>query len=75
MPTISIFYGIVITMFFGPTEHPPPHFHAKYAEFKARIDIQKCEILDGKLPSKQTKLVLAWAELHKEDLMINWVWR
>ena len=54
MPTISIFYGIVITMFFGPTEHPPPHFHAKYAEFKARIDIQKCEILDGKLPSKQT---------------------
>lgn len=37
MPTISAFYGIVIQMFFN--DHAPPHFHAKYAEFKASIDI------------------------------------
>jgi hypothetical protein len=33
MPTISTFYGIIIQMFFD--DHVPPHFHAKYAEFKA----------------------------------------
>jgi len=27
MPTISIFYGIIIRMFFE--EHAPPHFHAQ----------------------------------------------
>ena len=31
-----------------------------------------CEITDGELPSKQRKLVLAWSELHKEELLANW---
>jgi len=30
VPTISVFYGIVIAMFFN--DHDPPHFHARYAE-------------------------------------------
>ena len=34
--------------------------------------IRTCEMIDGKLPKKQTKLVLAWAELHQEDLMADW---
>ena len=58
-------------MYFAPGEHPPPHFHVYYAESRARVDIRTCEIIDGKLPKKQTKLVLAWAELHQEDLMAN----
>ena len=60
MPTISMFYGIVIRMYFAPGEHPPPHFH---------VDIRTCEIFKGDLPRKQIKLVLAWAELHQEELM------
>ncbi len=72
MPTISMFYGIIIRMYFAPREHPLPHFHVYYAEHKARVDIRTCEIIDGKLPKKQTKLVLAWAELHQEDLMADW---
>ena len=28
--------------------------------------------MHGDLPSRQRKLVLAWAELHKEDLFANW---
>jgi hypothetical protein len=35
MPTISIFYGIVIQMFWG--DHAPPHFHALYAEYEVLI--------------------------------------
>ena len=68
MPTISMFYGIIIRMYFAPNEHPLPHFHVYYAEFKATVDIRNCEIMEGNLPKKQTKLVLAWAELHQEDL-------
>ncbi|RMG79180.1 MAG: DUF4160 domain-containing protein [Bacteroidetes bacterium] len=72
MPTISMFYGIIIRMYYAPGEHSPPHFHAYYAESKAIVDINTCEIIEGKLPRKQEKLILAWAELHKEELLANW---
>ncbi len=72
MPTISMFYGIIIRMYFAPEDHNPPHFHAIYNEYEATIDIRTCEILEGNLPSKQRKAVLAWSELHQEELMANW---
>jgi hypothetical protein len=72
MPTISMFYGIIVRMYYAPGEHPPPHFHAYYNEFKAVIDIVTGEIVDGSLPTRQTKLVLAWAELHRDELMADW---
>ncbi|MFO7901625.1 MAG: DUF4160 domain-containing protein [Pirellulaceae bacterium] len=64
-------------MYFAPTEHPPPHFHAYYGEYRATIDIRTCEVTQGEvtqgtLPRKQTKLVLAWAELHQDELMADW---
>lgn len=70
MPTISVFYGIIIRMFFN--EHSPPHFHAHYGEFKAVIDIQTLGLSEGKLPRRALELVLDWAELHREELMENW---
>jgi Domain of unknown function (DUF4160) len=72
MPTISIFYGIFIRMYYAPSEHPPAHFHVYYAELKARVNIQTCEVMDGNLPRKQVRLVLAWAELHQEELLRDW---
>ena len=72
MPTISMFYGIIIRMYCSPSEHNPPHIHAYYQDYKSVIDINTCEISDGLLPSKQKKLVLAWAEIHKEELLIDW---
>ena len=71
MPTISMFYGIIIRMYFAPGEHPPPHFHV-YNEYRASVDIRTCEIIEGELPSRQIKLTLAWAELHQEELMADW---
>lgn len=72
MPTICMFYGIIIRMYCAPSEHNPPHFHVYYNEYKAIIDIHTCEITDGKLPTKQTKIVLAWAELRQEELLADW---
>ena len=72
LPTISMFYGIIIRMYFAPGEHPPPHFHAYYGEYTAMVDIRTCELIEGNLPRKQIKLVLAWAELHQQELMNDW---
>ncbi len=55
MPTISMFYGIIIRMYCLPKEHNLPHFHAYYGEFKATIDINSCELIEGDLPKKQLK--------------------
>jgi len=72
MPTICMFFGIIIRMYCGKAEHNPPHVHIYYNEFKAILDIHQCEIVEGKLPKKQTKLVQAWAEIHKEELIADW---
>lgn len=72
MPTISMFYGIIIRMYFAPGEHNPPHFHAYYNEYKASVGINDCEIIEGDLPARQRKLVQAWAVLHQEELMADW---
>lgn len=71
-PTISMSYGIIIRMSCVPEEHNLPHFHADYGEGTAVIDINACEITEESLPKKQTKLVLAWAELKQEELKANW---
>ncbi len=70
MPTISAFYGLLIQMFFQ--DHAPPHFHVKYGEYKALIDIRKLELIDGKLPRRALNLVLDWAELHQTALLDDW---
>jgi len=72
LPTISMFYGIIIRMYCAPSEHNPPHFHAYYQKYKVIVDINTCEILEGDFPSRQAKLVIAWAELRKEELLANW---
>jgi len=70
MPEISLFMGIRITMYYS--DHNPPHFHAEYAGHKALIDIQGGYVIRGGLPSRQLKFVLAWCELHRDELMQNW---
>jgi len=43
-----------------------------YNQYKAPVDIRTCEIIEGNLPARQTRLVLAWADLHQEELMADW---
>jgi hypothetical protein len=70
MPTVSLFHGIKIYMYFD--DHNPPHFHAEYAGNKALINILDATVMKSALPKRQLKLVLAWTELHKDELMQNW---
>ena len=72
MPTICMFYGIIVRMYCAPGEPNPPHFHAYYQEYKAVVNIRNGEITDGNLPNRQRKLVLAWAEIHRDDLLADW---
>jgi Domain of unknown function (DUF4160) len=70
VPTISRFMGIVIAMFFD--DHGPPHFHARHAEGSAKVRMDTVEVIDSSLPRRQLRLVLAWAELHQDELLENW---
>ncbi len=70
MPTISMFYGIMIRMY-NNNEHNPPHFHASYQGFQAVFDMEG-NVLEGEMPKSQAKLIAAWAEIHKDELLANW---
>jgi len=70
MPTISIFYGILIQMFWR--EHNPPHFHALYGEHEVLIDVRELRVLRGSLPRRAMALVLEWAAEHRDELMEDW---
>lgn len=73
MPVISMFYGIIIRMYFLDNQHHgEPHLHARYAEYEASISLAEGEVLAGELPRKQLRLVQAWIELHRDELMADW---
>lgn len=69
MPTICMFLGIIIRMY--RDEHNPPHFHAFYQDYEAAFNAEG-ELIEGKMPPRQTKFIVAWAELHKEEIIANW---
>ncbi len=70
MPEICRFLGIIISMYFD--EHNPPHFHVRYNEHRAVINIQTLSVMSGHLPAKVRGLVEEWAELHQSELMTMW---
>lgn len=73
MPVLSMFYGIVIRIyFFDNKQHHVPHIHAEYSDRKAVFSIENGQILTGQFPSKKTKLVQAWIEIHQEELYADW---
>lgn len=49
-----------------------PHIHARYSGFEASIRIDDGNVLAGELPRKQLRLVQAWIELHRDELMADW---
>jgi hypothetical protein len=73
MPILSMFYGIVIRMYFyDDKRHHTPHLHAEYAGKRAVFDIGDGEMLAGELPSGKARLVQAWIEIHREELQADW---
>jgi len=73
MPTISMFYGIVIYMYFFDDErHKLPHIHARYQGSEASFSILDGALLSGELPLSRIRLVQAWIEIHRDDLLADW---
>ena len=73
MPELSRFFGIVIRMFVeAGGSHHLPHLHAYYQEHVGIYGIDPIELIAGSLPRRQERLVLAWAELHRDELVSSW---
>ena len=73
MPTISMFYGIIIRMMFMDTQqHHLSHIHVEYQDQRAVISIPDGSLLEGNLPAKKLRLVQAWIAIHEEELMADW---
>jgi hypothetical protein len=70
MPTVAIVEGVKIQFF--PREHPPPHFHAVFAEYRAQIDIASLTVLKGHLPRAKLRVVVDWAEPRRDALGDAW---
>jgi hypothetical protein len=73
MPVLSVFYGIVIRMyFFDNRQHRVPHIHAQCSGRTAVFSIRSGEVVAGKLPHGKTRLVHAWIEIHRDELLADW---
>ena len=73
MPELARFFGIIIRMFAEPAgPHHRPHFHAYYQDDVGIIAIDTIELIGGGLPTKQQRLVEAWAEIHQTELVAAW---
>ena len=70
MPVVAMIDGVKIE--FYPDEHPPPHFHARYAEFVVQVETRTNRVLRGSLPPAKLNRVLSWAARHQPGLMNAW---
>ena len=73
MPTISMFYGIIVRMLFMDTQqHHLPHLHVEYQGIEAIVTLPDGELIEGSLPTKKLRLLQAWITIHEEELMADW---
>ena len=73
MPVISMFFGLIVRMYFFDTDrHHEPHFHVEYGEIEAVFSINTAQILAGDPPPGKRRLVQAWIEIHREELLADW---
>jgi hypothetical protein len=73
MPVVSMFYGIIISLYFFDTDkHHSPHVHVKYQEYSAVLRIPDGTVISGEFPQNKLRLVLAWIEIHHDELIADW---
>ena len=72
MPTLSMFFGLIIEMYYAPKEHNPPHIHVRYQGNRAIVNLITCELIEGNLSTRHLRFIQAWIEIHKDELMANW---
>ncbi len=73
MAVIPLFYGIIISLYFlDKRRHKLPHVHAKFQDQEAVISIPDGEVLEGELRQNKLRLVQAWIEIHRDELLADW---
>ena len=73
MAVITMFYGIIISMYyFDNRKHHAPYIHVKHQDQETIVSIPDGKILEGKIKPSKMKLVQAWLEIHKEELVADW---
>nr|VFJ62697.1 MAG: protein of unknown function (DUF4160) [Candidatus Kentron sp. DK] len=73
MPSISMFYGLIVYMYFRDSrQHKLPHIHVRYQDEEVVVSIPDGNVLEGRIPPAKMKLLQAWIELHKEELIADW---
>ena len=73
MPSISVFYGLTIYMYFlDNKQHNLPHIHVKFQGQEVVVSIPDGQVLEGSIPSAKMKLLQAWIEIHREELDTDW---
>ncbi len=73
MAIVSMFYGIIVSLyFFDNRRHKKPHIHIQYQEQEAVISIPDGKVLDGDIKPNKLKLVEAWIEIHRDEIMADW---
>jgi hypothetical protein len=73
MPAISMFCGLIVYMYFMDNkQHKLPHIHVKCQDDEVIVQIPEGTILGGSIPGSKMKLLQAWVELHKDELVANW---
>jgi len=73
MPVISMFYGVIVLMYyFDNRKQHQPHIHVQYAEEEAVVSIPNGDVIEGSIRTAKLKLVQAWIEIHRDELMANW---
>ncbi|MEQ1931714.1 MAG: DUF4160 domain-containing protein [Parvularculaceae bacterium] len=70
MPTISLFFGFVVQMYWR--DHPPAHIHVLYQGYEALFAIETGEIIAGELPPSAVRLIRDWIERRRPELIENW---
>ena len=53
-------------------DHAPPHFHAEYSGHEALVEIEDFTEIRGRLPVRARRLVMEWASLHQDELLVAW---
>ncbi len=73
MPVISMFYGIIVSMYFlDNKQHHTPHIHVKYQGQEVVVSIPDGAVLEGSIAASRMKLLQAWIEIHKDELIADW---
>lgn len=73
MPVVSMFYGLIVMMYFRDNQqHHLPHIHVEYQGKECIVALPSGDFLEGNLPAGKRKLLVAWIELHQDELMADW---